>query len=55
MANGDYLIDLFLHEPRRQVFLETRNCQILHIEGFYDQYANSMILSKEGFIGLESV
>lgn len=55
MANGDYLIDLFLHEPRRQVFLEIRNCQILHIEGFYDQYANSMILSKEGFIGLESV
>lgn len=55
MANGDYLIDIFLHEPLRQFFFEARNCHILHVEGFYDQYANPMILSKEGLIGLESV
>lgn len=55
MANGDYLIDLFLHEPLRQVYFEAHNCHVLHIDGFYDQYANPMILSKEGLIGLESV
>ena len=55
MANGDYLIDLFLHEPLRQVYFEAHNCQILHVEGFYEQYANPMVLAKEGFIGLESV
>ena len=54
LANGDYLIDLFLHEPRRQDFFGVPNCQTLHIEGFYDQYASPIILSENGFIGLES-
>ena len=54
LANGDYLIDLFLHEPRRQDFFGVPNCQTLHIEGFYDQYASPIILSEDGFIGLES-
>ena len=48
MANGDYLIDLFLHEPLRQVYFEAHNCQILHVEGFYEQYANPMVLAKGG-------
>ena len=55
MANGDYLIDLYLHEPRRQDFFEAPDCQTLHVEGFYDQYACSLRLSADGFIGLESV
>ena len=55
MANGDYLIDLYLHEPWRQDFFEALNCQTIHVEGFYDNYAQPMVLSTEGFIGLESV
>ena len=55
MANGDYLIDIYLHEPYRQDFFRAPNCQTLHVEGFFEQYAKTLILSSEGFIGLESV
>lgn len=55
MADGDYLIDFYLHEPFRQNFFQAQNCMTLRVEGFYDQYAKPMVLSTEGFIGLESV
>ena len=55
MADGDYLIDIYLHEPYIQNFFIAQNCQTIHVEGFYDQYARTLTLSTEGFIGLESV
>lgn len=55
MADGDYLIDIKLHEPTVQKFFSATNCQTLHIEGFYEPFACSMSLSKEGLIGLESL
>ena len=55
LADGLYNIDLFLHEPLRQDFFQAPNCQVLHIEGFYNQYAHPIKLSQDGFIGLESV
>ena len=55
MADGDYVIDLFLHEPWVQDFFGAVNCQTLHVEGFHDQYAKSLNLSTDGFIGLESI
>jgi lipopolysaccharide transport system ATP-binding protein len=55
MADGDYTIDMFLCESNRQVFFKANDCQTIHIDGFYDQYARPIKLSKEGFIGLESL
>ena len=55
MANGDYLIDIYLHEPYRQNFFIAQNCMTLHVEGFFEQYAKTLNLSYEGFIGLESI
>lgn len=55
MSDGDYLIDMYLHEPYRQDFFQAQNCLTMHVEGFYDQYAKTLSLSSEGFIGLESV
>jgi lipopolysaccharide transport system ATP-binding protein len=55
MADGDYLIDIYLHEPTHQDFFQAQNCQTMHVEGFYDQFAKPLSLSTEGFIGLESV
>ena len=54
MADGDYLVDLDLHQPTVQDFFQARNCMTIHIEGFYDQYALPLKLSQEGFLGLES-
>ena len=55
IADGDYLVDMYLHEPKRQDYFHAENCQTLHIEGFYKPFMHSLRLSTEGFIGLESV
>lgn len=55
LADGDYLIDIYLHEPFRQDYFEAQNVQTLHIEGYYDKFAISLYLPYEGLIGLESV
>jgi len=55
IADGDYLIDINLHEPYVQNFFYAQNCMTLHIEGFYNKFAKPIVLSREGFIGLESV
>lgn len=54
MADGDYPVDLHLHQPHVQTFFTALNCQTLHIEGFYDSYAYPMWLNEEGLIGLET-
>ena len=55
MADGDYLVDLWLHEPGVQNFISAPGIQNIHIEGFYDNYARNLRLEADGFIGLESV
>jgi lipopolysaccharide transport system ATP-binding protein len=54
LANGDYLADLYLHQPIIQDFFRAQNCISLHIEGFFDDFATPIVLQSEGFIGLES-
>ena len=54
MADGDYVVDLHLHQPYTYTFFEANNCQNIHIEGFYDSFAHPMSLRGEGFIGLVS-
>lgn len=54
MADGDYIVDLHLHEPYIDTFFEANNCLSLHVEGFYESFAHPMWLREEGFIGLES-
>ena len=55
MANGDYLIDLYLHGPYVQNLFEAHNCHKLSIEGFCDRFARPIYINDDGFIGLESV
>ena len=54
IADGDYLVDLVLNQPMIQDYFIANNCACIHVEGFYDQFANSLYLAKEGMIGLES-
>jgi lipopolysaccharide transport system ATP-binding protein len=54
LADGDYLVDIDLHEPLVQDFFRAPNSVSLHIEGFYEHFANPVNLAREGFIGLES-
>ena len=54
LANGDYIADLYLHQPIIQDYFRAQNCISIHIEGFYDTFATPLVLRSEGFIGLES-
>ena len=54
LANGDFIIDLYLNQPSTQDFFRACGCLNLHIEGFYDPFSRPLILGKDGFIGLES-
>lgn len=55
IANGEYLIDLYLHGPYVQNFFEAHNCHKLSVDGFCDQLARPIEIGTDGFIGLESV
>ena len=55
MADGDYMVDLDLHQPMTQDFFCAPKCMILRIEGYYEQFARSLRLNETGFIGLESI
>ena len=55
MADGDYLVDLDLHQPMIQDFFRAHNCLFLEIRGFYEQFSRPVYLSEEGFLGLESL
>ena len=55
MADGHYLLDLYLTDPAFQNYLLAPSIQTLHVEGFYDPYARRLRLPYDGFIGLESV
>ncbi len=50
----DFMVDLYIHEPEVQDFLEAKSIQTLHIEGRHDPYARNLRLGADGFIGLES-
>ena len=55
MADGDFLLDLYLIQPGYHDFFHALGCCTLHIEGFYDEFANPMVSRLEGLVGLESV
>ena len=54
LADGNYVVDLDLHQPMMQDYLRARNCMRLDINGFYEHFARPLYLAQEGFLGLES-
>ena len=54
MADGEYLVDLFLYHPTVNDYFKVRNCLRLTVEGFYEPYARPFNLNADGFLGLES-
>ena len=51
----DFTVDLYIHEPEVQDFLEAKSIQTLHIEGRHDPYAQNLRLDADGFVGFESI
>ena len=53
MAQGDYLIDCILYQPRTQSFFEAPGCMKLHVHGSMDDTCIFIETRDEGFAGLE--
>lgn len=53
MAQGDYLIDCILYQPRTQSFFEAPGCMKLHVHGSMDDACIFIETRDEGFAGLE--
>ena len=54
IGEGHYKADLCLLKPKTENYFVATNCIYIDFNGYYDQYANPLQLSKEGFLGLES-
>ena len=55
IADGEYILDVSLHQPMLRDYFVAPNCMQLEIKGFYEQFARSLYLSHEGFLGLETI
>lgn len=54
IAEGDIKADLSLLRPKAENYFVATDCVFIRFEGFYDQFANPILLSREGLFGLES-
>ena len=54
VAKGSYYIDIYMHHPMIEYQLKIENGAELQIEGYQEGFGRAMILSEEGFLGLES-
>ncbi|MBR1881602.1 MAG: ABC transporter ATP-binding protein [Muribaculaceae bacterium] len=54
VSNGDYYIDLYLHQPLIQDFFYAPHCADLHFEGNFEGFGKPLIGRTDGFFGLET-
>ena len=55
LSNGDYIIDLYLHHPMVEWFMEAPHCAEIHINGYQENFGRALHVKEEGFIGLETL
>ena len=54
VSNGDYYMDLYLHQPLIQDFFYAPHCADLHFEGNFEGFGKPLIGRTDGFLGLET-
>ena len=55
VSEGNYVIDLYLHQPLVQDLFFAPNCCLLHFEGNYKGMGRPLIGKNDGFFGLETI
>lgn len=55
LSEGDYQVDIVLHQPNVCWYMQAPHCAQLHVDGGIEQFGQPLICSRDGFIGLESV
>ena len=54
LSSGDYLIDIFLHQPNVCHYMHAPHCAVIHVDGGVAQFGQPLICDRDGIIGLVS-
>ena len=54
LAEGDYILDIVLHQPNVCLYMQALSCGVIHVEGNHDIWGDALISSRDGFFGLRS-
>lgn len=54
LAQGDYIIDVVLHNPNVCLYMQALSCATIHVEGHHDALGDALISNRDGFMGLIS-
>ena len=52
---GDYMIDIYLHQPLIQDYMFAPSCANIHFDGNFEGLGKPLIGNVDGFFGLETV
>lgn len=55
LSNGDYVIDIILHHPNVEGYMDCIHGVQVHLDGYQSEYGKPLDSKKSGFLGLESV
>ncbi len=54
LAQGDYVVDIVLHNPNTCLYMQAPSCALIHFDGGQDSFGHPLISYRDGFLGLES-
>lgn len=54
LANGDYVVDVVLHQPNICLYMQAPSCAFIHMDGGMDEFGQPLICDRDGIIGLET-
>lgn len=54
LSQGDYLMDIVLHQPNECLYMQAFSCALLFVEGGRESQGDCLIADRDGFMGLIS-
>ena len=55
VSSGDYIMDIYLHQPLIQDYVCAPSCANIHFDGNFEGFGKPLIGHADGFFGLETV
>lgn len=52
LANGDCLVDIYLHQPNVCHYMRADGCALVHVEGGIENFGQVLEMDRDGFFGL---
>lgn len=52
LAEGNYIMDIVLHQPNVCLYMQALSCALIHVEGGRDPFGDCLLTERDGFFGL---